>query len=131
MRKRQDDHVVSVTPATVIREPGDSQHLSGSLAYAILVYGCSDLDLRHLGVDERWVADMPHDGSVRADVSELRASGAGAADTGSPPSVEVDAATVRVLTFAGAALAAVYAPDAGNDELRLLETAGCAASEFA
>jgi hypothetical protein len=30
----------------------------------------------------------------------------------------------RALTFAGATLAAVYAPDAGNEELRLVDTSG-------
>jgi serine phosphatase RsbU (regulator of sigma subunit)/PAS domain-containing protein/anti-sigma regulatory factor (Ser/Thr protein kinase) len=43
------------------------------------------------------------------------------------------AANDRALTFAGAALAAVYVPGAGNDgneELRLAEAAGCGTSEF-
>jgi PAS domain-containing protein/anti-sigma regulatory factor (Ser/Thr protein kinase) len=40
------------------------------------------------------------------------------------------AASDRVLSFAGAAVAAVYVPDDGNDALRLVETAGCATSEY-
>jgi serine phosphatase RsbU (regulator of sigma subunit)/PAS domain-containing protein/anti-sigma regulatory factor (Ser/Thr protein kinase) len=73
---------------------------------------------------------MPHDGRARAGVSELGASGAGAADTGSPPPVPEAAASDRALTFAGAALTAVYVPDAGHEELLLVETAGCAASQY-
>ena len=74
---------------------------------------------------------MPQDGRARTGVSELRASGVGAADTGSRRSpVPEAAASDRALTFAGAALAAVYVPDVGNEELRLVETAGCATSEY-
>ncbi|MFI5685277.1 SpoIIE family protein phosphatase [Streptomyces sp. NPDC051636] len=73
---------------------------------------------------------MPHDGSARAGVSQLRASEAGAADTGAPPPVADAAATVCALAFAGAALAAVYVPDAGHEELRLVETAGRAGSAY-
>jgi PAS domain-containing protein/anti-sigma regulatory factor (Ser/Thr protein kinase) len=40
------------------------------------------------------------------------------------------AASDRVLSFAGAAVAAVYVPDDGNDALRLVETAGCATAEY-
>jgi PAS domain-containing protein/anti-sigma regulatory factor (Ser/Thr protein kinase) len=39
-------------------------------------------------------------------------------------------ASDRALTFAGAALAAVYVPGAGDEELRLVETAGRATSEY-
>ncbi|KUO21275.1 SpoIIE family protein phosphatase [Streptomyces dysideae] len=73
---------------------------------------------------------MPHDGGARAGVSELGVSGAGAADTGSLPPVPEVAASERALTFAGAALAAVYVPGVGNEELLLVETAGCATSEY-
>ncbi|WP_367324892.1 SpoIIE family protein phosphatase [Streptomyces sp. HUAS ZL42] len=73
---------------------------------------------------------MPHDGRTRAGVSEPRASETGAADSGSPPPVPVAAANDRPLTYAGAALVAVYVPGAGDDVLRLVETAGCAMSEY-
>lgn len=73
---------------------------------------------------------MPHDGGVRAGVSELRTSEADAADTGSPPPVPEAAASDPVLTFAGAALAAVYLPAVEKEELRLVETAGVAACEY-
>lgn len=72
---------------------------------------------------------MPHDGRARAGVSELGASGAGAADTGSPTPVPEAAASERALTFAGVALAAVYVPGTGKEELLLVETDGCATSE--
>ncbi|WP_405720516.1 SpoIIE family protein phosphatase [Streptomyces sp. NBC_01537] len=75
---------------------------------------------------------MPHDGRARTGVSELRVSGASEAPAPRPPVPEA-AVSDRALTFAGAALAAVYVPGAGNDgneELRLAETAGCATSEF-
>lgn len=71
---------------------------------------------------------MPHDGCAWAGVSDPRASEADAADTGSPPRVSEAAASDRALTFAGAALAAVYVVGAGNEVLRLVETAGGAAS---
>ncbi|GGL02120.1 SpoIIE family protein phosphatase [Streptomyces flaveus] len=77
---------------------------------------------------------MPHDGHARAGVTELRASEAGAADTGSPPPVPEAAVSHRALMFAGAALAAVYVPGVGNgvgtEELRLVEAAGCATSKY-
>lgn len=73
---------------------------------------------------------MPHDGRARAGVSELGASGAGAADTGSPTPVPEAAASERALTFAGAALAAVYVPGVAKEELLLVETAGWASSEY-
>ncbi|MFI9586754.1 SpoIIE family protein phosphatase [Streptomyces sp. NPDC052236] len=69
---------------------------------------------------------MPHDGRARAGVTQLRASEVGAADTGSPSPVPEAAVSAWALTFAGAALAAVYARGAGNEELRLVETAGYA-----
>lgn len=72
---------------------------------------------------------MPHDGRARAGISELRASEAHAADTGSPPPVPEAMTSDRALMFAGAALTAVYVPGAENQELRLAETAGCATSE--
>lgn len=67
---------------------------------------------------------MPQDGRGRAGVSQLRASEAGAADTGPPSPAREPAPGDRALTFAGAALAAVYVPDAVQEELRLLETVG-------
>ncbi|MDO0917169.1 SpoIIE family protein phosphatase [Streptomyces sp. DT2A-34] len=78
---------------------------------------------------------MPHDGRSWAGFPELRASEAGAADIGSPPPVLEVSAVDRVLGFAGAALVAVYVPgtgvsDAGEEELRRTETAGCAISEY-
>ncbi|MER5224424.1 SpoIIE family protein phosphatase [Streptomyces flaveus] len=73
---------------------------------------------------------MPHDGRARAGVTELRVSEAGAADTGSPPPVPEAAVSYQALTFAGAALAAVYVPGVGTEELRLVEAAGCATSQY-
>ncbi|WP_210576249.1 SpoIIE family protein phosphatase [Streptomyces sp. GESEQ-4] len=73
---------------------------------------------------------MPHDGRAWAGVSQLRASEAGAADTGSPPPGREADPGERALTFAGAALAAVYVPGAGEEELRLVETAGRAVSQY-
>lgn len=73
---------------------------------------------------------MPHDGRGPAGVSQLRASEAGAADTGSAPPAREAAQGDRALTFAGAALAAVYMSDAALDELRLAETAGYAVSQY-
>ncbi|MDN0196429.1 SpoIIE family protein phosphatase [Streptomyces sp. S.PNR 29] len=73
---------------------------------------------------------MPHDGPAPAGVSEPRAPEAGAADTGSPPPVPGAAASDRALTFAGAALAALYVPGAGDAGLRLVETAGCGAAQY-
>ncbi|MER7375239.1 SpoIIE family protein phosphatase [Streptomyces lanatus] len=67
---------------------------------------------------------MPHDGPARTGVSAPGASEAGTADTGSPPTEPQAATSTRALTFAGAALTALYAPAAGDDELQLLETAG-------
>ncbi|WP_406176988.1 SpoIIE family protein phosphatase [Streptomyces sp. NBC_00996] len=71
---------------------------------------------------------MPHDGRARAEVSDPRANEAEAADTGSSPPVSGAAASDRALTFAGVALAAVYVVGVGNEVLRLVETAGGAAS---
>ncbi|MFI6493993.1 SpoIIE family protein phosphatase [Streptomyces sp. NPDC050564] len=71
---------------------------------------------------------MPHDGRARAEVSDPRANEAEAADTGSSPPVPGAAASDRALTFAGVALAAVYVVGVGNEVLRLVETAGGAAS---
>ncbi|MFD8004838.1 SpoIIE family protein phosphatase [Streptomyces mirabilis] len=73
---------------------------------------------------------MPHDGRARTGVSEPRAREADAADTGSPPPVPEAVTSERALTFVGAALTAVYLPGAGNQELRLVETAGCARYEY-
>ncbi|MFE5818918.1 SpoIIE family protein phosphatase [Streptomyces sp. NPDC056479] len=67
---------------------------------------------------------MPHDGRARTGVSAPGASGAGTADNGSAPSGPEAATSDRALTFAGAALAALYAPAAGDEELELLETTG-------
>jgi hypothetical protein len=73
---------------------------------------------------------MPHDGRAQAGVSEPPACEADVADTGSPPPVPEAVTSERTLTFAGVALTAVYVPGVGNQELRLVETAGCAASEY-
>ncbi|MDX2936735.1 SpoIIE family protein phosphatase [Streptomyces ipomoeae] len=72
---------------------------------------------------------MPHDGCAQAGVPE-RASEAGAADTGSPSPVPGAAVSGRALAFAGAAVIAVYVPGVGNEELRLVETAGYATSVY-
>ncbi|MFI7413712.1 SpoIIE family protein phosphatase [Streptomyces sp. NPDC049627] len=73
---------------------------------------------------------MRHDGRARTGVSQLPASEAGAAGTGSPPPAREAAPGERALTFAGAALAAVYVPDAREEELRLVETAGPGVSRY-
>ena len=75
---------------------------------------------------------MPHDGPARAGVSQLRASGADAADTdtGALPPVPEAAVGEGVLTFAGAAVAVVYVPDLDKEELRLAETGRWAASDY-
>lgn len=73
---------------------------------------------------------MPHQGRARSGVSEPRASEADTSDTGSPPPVPEAVTSERALTFAGAALTAVYLPGAGNQELRLVETAGSARYEY-
>ncbi|WSF65763.1 SpoIIE family protein phosphatase [Streptomyces sp. NBC_01352] len=74
---------------------------------------------------------MPHDGRARAGVTEVRAAEAGTAGSGSPqPAMPEAAVSDRALTFAGVELAAVYVPDADNEELRLVETAGRATSPY-
>ncbi|MFF3580987.1 SpoIIE family protein phosphatase [Streptomyces mirabilis] len=73
---------------------------------------------------------MPHDGRARTGVSEPRACEADAAGTGSPPPVPEAVTSERALTFVGAVLTAVYLPGAGNQELRLVETAGPARCEY-
>jgi serine phosphatase RsbU (regulator of sigma subunit)/PAS domain-containing protein/anti-sigma regulatory factor (Ser/Thr protein kinase) len=73
---------------------------------------------------------MPHDGSAPAGLSQLRPSEADAVAIGSPRPVSEAPTSVRALTFAGVALAAVYVPGAGTEELRLAETARCAACEY-
>lgn len=73
-------------------------------------------------------ADMPPDGSARTTVARVRASAAGAPCTGPPLPAPEAAAGTRVLTFAGAALAAVYVPGPGTRALRLAEVAGRAAA---
>ncbi|MEU2284499.1 SpoIIE family protein phosphatase [Streptomyces sp. NPDC013178] len=72
---------------------------------------------------------MSHDGRARTGVSEPRASDAGAADPRAPSPVSEPTASDRALVFAGAALAAVYVPDARRDALLLAETAGCPATD--
>ncbi|MFF7130178.1 SpoIIE family protein phosphatase [Streptomyces sp. NPDC008240] len=72
---------------------------------------------------------MPHDGSARAGVAQLRTTDADPAGAGPPPVPEATA-SARVLTYAGAALAAVYVLGAGSEELLLVETAGRPASEY-
>ncbi|MEU0672148.1 SpoIIE family protein phosphatase [Streptomyces sp. NPDC006172] len=66
---------------------------------------------------------MPHDGGAHAGVSQLWASEPGPADTGARPAARTDPGE-WALRFAGATLAAVYAPAAGSGELRLVDTAG-------
>ncbi|MBZ9644508.1 SpoIIE family protein phosphatase [Streptomyces sp. PSKA30] len=73
---------------------------------------------------------MPHDGPARAGATEPRASETGAASTGSPPPEPAGAVTDRALRFAAAELAAVYVPGIGSDELRLVDTVGCAPSRY-
>jgi serine phosphatase RsbU (regulator of sigma subunit)/PAS domain-containing protein/anti-sigma regulatory factor (Ser/Thr protein kinase) len=73
---------------------------------------------------------MPHDGRARTGVSAPGASEAGTADTGAPPTGPEAATSDRALTFAGAALTALYAPAAGKADLELLETAGDGAPEY-
>ncbi|MDH6622508.1 PAS domain-containing protein/anti-sigma regulatory factor (Ser/Thr protein kinase) [Streptomyces sp. LBL] len=69
---------------------------------------------------------MPQDGRARAGVTEPRASEVGTAGRDfSPPAMPEGTVCARTLTFAGAELAAVYVLDAGDEELRLAETAGC------
>ncbi|MFH0518402.1 SpoIIE family protein phosphatase [Streptomyces sp. M41] len=72
---------------------------------------------------------MPHDGGARAGVSQLRASQSGATGTGSASPARAAVPGERALAFAGAAVVAVYAPSAGQEELRLTETAPRAASQ--
>ena len=142
--------MVSLTPAAVICErsegvPGSGPparnklgttekpqaDMSGSSIYAILVCGsdrgggrwCPD-PLRHLRHGREVGADMPHDGRARTGVSAPGAWEVGTAGTGSPPTEPEPVTSDRALTFAGAALAAVYAPTAGNEELQLIETVG-------
>ncbi|MGC9536061.1 SpoIIE family protein phosphatase [Streptomyces sp. UG1] len=67
---------------------------------------------------------MPHDGPARTGVSAPGACEAGTADTGSPPTGPHAAASGRALTFAGAALTALYARAVGDDGFQLLETVG-------
>ncbi|MFF4357324.1 SpoIIE family protein phosphatase [Streptomyces sp. NPDC001604] len=73
---------------------------------------------------------MPEDGGARAGVSQLRASGADAAEVGGLPAVPEAAADERALTFAGVVMAAVYVPAGDADELRLAETARWAVSDY-
>ncbi|KUN77040.1 PAS sensor protein [Streptomyces bungoensis] len=73
---------------------------------------------------------MPHDGSARARVAKPRATGAGPGASGTPPPVPEAAASVRVLAFTGAALAAVYAPGPSG-ELRLADITGSAVAAYA
>jgi PAS domain-containing protein/anti-sigma regulatory factor (Ser/Thr protein kinase) len=82
-------------------------------------------------MDGRKVADMPHDGPVQAGVSERRVSGYGAAGTRYPSLLPEAAASERALTFAGAALAAVYTAGPTDTELRLVQTTGRATAAYA
>ncbi|MPY61661.1 SpoIIE family protein phosphatase [Streptomyces spongiae] len=74
---------------------------------------------------------MPHYGGARAAVSGLRALGAGAEDAGPARPVSEPTARDQVLAFAGAALAAVYVPGNGSQELRLVEVAEPAGADTA
>ncbi|MFJ8636252.1 SpoIIE family protein phosphatase [Streptomyces sp. NPDC093568] len=71
---------------------------------------------------------MPHDGRARTGVSAPGAFEAGTADIGTPPTGPEAATSDRALTFAGAALTALYLP--GDGDLELLETAGGGAPEY-
>ncbi|WP_234542761.1 SpoIIE family protein phosphatase [Streptomyces shenzhenensis] len=72
---------------------------------------------------------MPHHGSARTGLPHPGTAGTGVAGTGSPPGpgTPVD---VRVLTFAGAAAAVLYVPDAGSAHLRSVDTAGYAPAAY-
>ncbi|OLZ64512.1 PAS sensor protein [Streptomyces sp. IMTB 2501] len=72
---------------------------------------------------------MPHDGSARAGLSPPGTVEARAADTGSPPRPE-NPVSVRALTFAGVELTVLYVPGTGSDDLRSVDTAGCARAEY-
>ncbi|MGW3069473.1 GAF domain-containing protein, partial [Streptomyces sp. NPDC001130] len=72
---------------------------------------------------------MPHDGTARTGLPQLGTAEVGVADTGSPPRPETSG-SVRALTFAGAALAVLYMPGPGSDDLRSVDTAGCAPAEY-
>lgn len=72
---------------------------------------------------------MPHDGTARTGLPQLGTAEVGVADTGSPPRPETSG-SVRALTFAGAALAVLYVPGPGSDDLRSVDTAGCAPAEY-
>ncbi|MFI6038560.1 SpoIIE family protein phosphatase [Streptomyces sp. NPDC051315] len=73
---------------------------------------------------------MPHDGRTGSRVWEPSAPETRPADPGAPPPTPGSTASERALTFAGAALAAVYLLDRQSAELRLAETAGCAPSAY-
>jgi PAS domain-containing protein/anti-sigma regulatory factor (Ser/Thr protein kinase) len=73
---------------------------------------------------------MPHDGRARAGVSPPRASGADTAATGVAPPPPEAAAGDQVLAFAGVAVAAVYVPGAGEQELLQAETLRRQMSEY-
>ncbi|EGX55696.1 regulatory protein [Streptomyces zinciresistens K42] len=68
---------------------------------------------------------MPHDGRARTGVPGPGGYEPGTAGARPAPPAPHTATSERVLAFAGAALAAVYVPADGADDLRLLETAGC------
>lgn len=128
-KKGQADYFVSLAPAAVNCErDGD---LSASPAYETLVAERPDLSL---SAAVAWGGKKMRTCLMTAvlglAVSQLRTSEAGAADTGSPPPGREADPGERALTFAGAALAAVYVPGAGEGELRLVETAGRAVSQY-
>ncbi|MEV5956502.1 SpoIIE family protein phosphatase [Streptomyces sp. NPDC051987] len=72
---------------------------------------------------------MPHHGGARTGLPRPETAGTGCAGTGSPPGPDTPE-DLRALTFAGAALAVLYVPDAGSDDLRSVDTAGCAPAEY-
>ncbi|MGY5115939.1 SpoIIE family protein phosphatase [Streptomyces sp. 900105755] len=72
---------------------------------------------------------MPHDASAGAGLPQPEAAGTGVSDPGAPPGPETPV-SVRALAFAGAASAVLYVPDAGSDDLRSVDTAGCAPAEY-
>ncbi|MEU6544843.1 SpoIIE family protein phosphatase [Streptomyces sp. NPDC046859] len=72
---------------------------------------------------------MPHDGRARTGVPEPDTPEAGITGTGAALTAGQAASGGRALIFAGTALAAVYAADPDEPELRLLDSAGLHSAE--
>ncbi|MGW2337048.1 SpoIIE family protein phosphatase [Streptomyces sp. NPDC001685] len=73
---------------------------------------------------------MPHDGRARTGVPGPDAPEAGITGSGAALTAGQAASGGRALTFAGTALAAVYAADPDEPELRLLDSAGWDSPEY-